>query len=228
MAGYENCSKVAQSFLHPRRGCLLRIAPWNDPSRTRPGAPRRPHSSTSTVSMWSRIAHARRESISPAGVSRTRRRVRSGSREVEVLAGAALPPGMAAPDLRTVHVGILWADADQRLACYAGAGTFAREIIDHAESSFVFTEQLAMRRRSCRPGHRTAGRTAAAPASETGTWPSTVNDMQRRHRSPRSPRGRTRQAEHQSHLAAGVGPADDPRLGDLPALVLYSPGLGHR
>ncbi|MFI5583685.1 aspartate aminotransferase family protein [Amycolatopsis sp. NPDC051758] len=33
-----------------------------------------------------------------------------------------------------------WADADRHLVRYAGAGAFTREIIDHAEGSFVFTE----------------------------------------------------------------------------------------
>ncbi len=56
------------------------IALWNAPTRTSPaGSSPSPRSSPSTVSMWSRIALARRASISPAGVSRTRRPVRSSS-----------------------------------------------------------------------------------------------------------------------------------------------------
>src|ERR1044071_6389387 len=33
-----------------------------------------------------------------------------------------------------------WADADQHLIRYAGAGAFTREVIDHAAGSFLFTE----------------------------------------------------------------------------------------
>src|ERR1700748_1706628 len=33
-----------------------------------------------------------------------------------------------------------WADPDRHLIRYAGAGTFTREIIDHAAGSFLFTE----------------------------------------------------------------------------------------
>ena len=48
---------------------------------------------------------------------------------------------MAAPTSAPLSAGeSFWADADRHLIRYAGAGAFTREIIDHAEGSFVFTE----------------------------------------------------------------------------------------
>ncbi|MEV6879050.1 aspartate aminotransferase family protein [Amycolatopsis sp. NPDC051128] len=47
---------------------------------------------------------------------------------------------MAAPTSELSTSETFWADADRHLVRYAGAGEFTREIIDHAEGSFVFTE----------------------------------------------------------------------------------------
>ncbi|MFE0021089.1 aspartate aminotransferase family protein [Amycolatopsis sp. NPDC059021] len=47
---------------------------------------------------------------------------------------------MAAPITDPSTAATFWADADRHLVRYTGGGAFTREIIDHAEGSFVYTE----------------------------------------------------------------------------------------